>query len=649
MAHETVGVSVGGAADGAAGGGAGPAAAGEAGRHGGAGRADRPARAGRGLFHLEFSPDTHLGRIWTGAGAAAAAPLERLLRLDRLNEVYRRVCGAADRHEFLLRTLDELGVRFRVDPEDLARVPTSGPLVVVSNHPFGGVDGMVLAAVLSSVRRDVKVVANHLLGRITELRDLFLFVNPFGGPAASAANVAPLRQGVRWLRNGGALVIFPAGEVAHLNLWQRQVTDPPWNPAAARIARQAGAAVLPVYFEGRNGPLFQALGLLHPRLRTALLPREMFRRRDQCVSLRVGSPIPPRRISELSQELGGDDVELTRHLRHRTFLLAHRTEAPALTRDGAPRLDARGEPIVGPVPKALLRADVAALPSGAALLSHDGYTVFHARAPQVRNVLREIGRLREATFRAAGEGTGTSIDLDTFDYDYVHLFVWNDQAGEVVGAYRLGATDEILPEKGRGGLYTSTLFDYRPATLRRLGPALEMGRSFVRAEYQKSYAPLLLLWKGIGHYVVRHPRYRHLFGAVSISNSYQSVSRQLLVEFLRRHHSDAEAARGVRPRTPFRPRRVAGLGPREGPRDAEELSSVVAELEPDRKGVPVLVRQYLKLGAKFVAFGLDPGFGDCVDGLIVVDLLRTQPRVLERYMTPGGYASFVRRHRPAVV
>jgi putative hemolysin len=542
----------------------------------------------------------------------------------------------------------------------------------------------------------VRVLANHLLGRIPELRDLFFCVNPFGGRAATAANVGAVRDAIRWVEAGGALATFPAGEVAHLrwrdlcdrSAWRPgrrgagrshtapppappAVADAPWSHAIARIARRSGAAVLPVYFEGRNSTLFQFAGLVHPLLRTALLPREFLRRRGARLDVRVGSVISARRLAEID-----GDTHLTEYLRGRTFLLQHtRRPLPGPTDDAAPMEStapnvaplagaqastpscpaapaaAPGEPIIPPVDPSVLAADVAALPPGSLLVEHDDLAVLIARAPQVRGVLREIGRLREQTFRAAGEGTGRSIDLDTFDYDYLHLFVWNRASREVVGAYRLGATDELLPAKGRQGLYTSTLFRYGRALLDRVNPALEMGRSFVRAEYQRSYAPLMLLWKGIGQYIVRNPRYRYLIGPVSISSSYQTVSRQLMVQFLKLHHAFPGGDGLARPRHPFRPCRLPGWDPdvaaalrHEGRGDVSDL---VSDLEPDAKGIPVLLRQYLKLGAKFLSFNLDPEFSDALDGLIVVDLLRTEARVLEKYMGKDGYRSFVAAQEPA--
>lgn len=636
-------------------------------------------------FRLPLPKSGPLSRGW---GARAIGAVERLLAVDRLNDVYARSAAAQNPDDFLRRVLDTLAVSFRLPAEDLARIPRSGPLMVVANHPFGAIDGLILAAVLRSVRPDVRVMANRLLAGIPHLRELFLFVDPFGGPEAAASNLAPMRQSMRWLRDGGVLAAFPAGEVAHLNWrdlspgnlkrmrdggWRAEhITDPKWNDTIARIVRRTGVPVLPIYFDGCNGAMFQLLGLLHPRLRTAMLPREVFRKRDACVRLRVGSVIAPKRLAALPGE-----AELSDYLRRRTFLLQHgaapkpSTPAPEETVVSpaviappsggrlrnlfvprpAPGVASTPEPIVGPVDPTLLAADVAGLPSDAIIVDGDDLVAYAARAPQIRNVLRELGRLREVTFRAVGEGTGRSIDLDTFDYDYLHLFIWSKARGEVVGAYRLGATDELLPAKGRLGLYTSTLFNYEAELLRRLDPALEMGRSFVRAEYQRSFAPLLLLWKGIGHYCVRHPRYRYVFGPVSISNRYQTVSQQLMVQFLKSRHGMPDGEALARPHHPFRLRPPAGwddASARASLCDSDDVSAVVADLEPDQKGIPILIKQYLKLGAKFLEFNVDPAFCDAVDGLIVVDLFKTEARVLERYMTKPGHKSFCDYQRSVI-
>jgi putative hemolysin len=522
--------------------------------------------------------------------------------------------------------------------EDLHSIPKTGPVLVVSNHPFGALDGIVLGAVLRSVRSDAKLMANYMLGQIPDLRDLFIFVDPFDNDASAAANMTGMRQSLRWLRDGGMLAAFPAGEVAHLNWQKRQVREQPWNSTIARIARRSGVPVLPIFFDGHNSLLFQLLGTLHPRLRTAMLAREVWNKRRSRIVLRVGSLITSKKLESFE-----DDDSLAAHLRQRTLMIRHRVSQvqPAVRTTGPGFAE-----IVPPVDSNLLDDDVAGLSRSQRLVEADEYDVYWAAADQVPHVLREIGRLREITFRATGEGTGKATDIDEFDADYMHLFIWEKQKREIVGAYRLGQTDVLMDKFGPGGFYTRTLFDFDARLLQRIGTGLEMGRSFVRIEYQRAYAPLLLLWRGIGTYCVQNPQYKTLFGPVSISNDYQTVSKQLMVRFLQANHRPADAKSLVRPRNPFRTSRISGFDEcPELQNDQEEITQLISELEPDGKGMPVLLRQYLKLGAELLAFNVDPAFNDAVDGLIVVDMTRTEPRVLSRYMGKQGYAEFMRFHQ----
>jgi hypothetical protein len=282
------------------------------------------------------------------------------------------------------------------------------------------------------------------------------------------------------------------------------------------------------------------------------------------------------------------------------------------------------------------------LGAGTELVRQGDYRVMLVRAERAPRVLDEVGRLREVTFRAVQEGTGRPRDLDTFDGHYVHLVLWHEGRGEIVGAYRLGRVDQIVARLGERGLYTSTLFKFAPGFLDRLGPALELGRSFVRAEYQGQAAPLGLLWRGIGEFLVRHPQYKTLFGPVSISRSYSGLSRRLMLEFLMQKHGDDTRSPHVKARRPPKERLAraeralfAGLL-----RDADDLSSLVSEIEPDRKGVPVLLRHYLRLNATLLGFNRDPDFGNCIDGLILVDLRTSDPKLLKRFMGEEGYAKF---------
>ena len=308
-----------------------------------------------------------------------------------------------------------------------------------------------------------------------------------------------------------------------------------------------------------------------------------------------------------------------------------------------PSSDDNAADVIGAVPQAALKAEIAALEDGQPLVTSGELRVYCARARAIPSVLREIGRLREVTFRAAGEGTGKCADIDNFDAFYLHLFVWDARADAVVGAYRLGLVDEILAAHGKRGLYTYSLYRYPPRMLRTLRHAIELGRSFVRSEYQRSYAPLFLLWRGIGQIIERAPQYATLFGSVSISSAYSAESRGLMVRYLSSHKADTSPLSRVTPRRPYRDRTAAACSGA-APSTIEELSGLIAAIEPDRKGVPILLKQYLRLGGRIVAFTVDREFGNTLDALVTVDLRHTEPSLLERYMSEAGARAFRAYH-----
>jgi putative hemolysin len=477
--------------------------------------------------------------------------------------------------------LDALEISIDAFASDLAAIPPSGPTVIVANHPHGPLDGLVMTELVRRVRDDVRVLANVALSRVPELRDVCFFVDPFGGPSAAARSCAGLRGAHLWLRNGGALVAFPSGVVAHRLIGGMPI-ESPWLPTVFRLAERTGATVVRAHIDGTNSRFFYAAGRIHPMLRTALLGRELLKQRGRTVSVRIADA------------------------------------------------------------SASIAAELEALPTDTHLVQSGSFDVFCAEAPQIPTALREIGRLREVSFRAVGEGTGQTYDLDEFDRRYLHLVLWDREHKRIVGAYRLGRTDRIRHAQGVYGLYTRTLFEYDERLLDRIGgPSLELGRSFVRAEYQKNYSPLLLLWRGIGEYIVRHPRYRFLFGPVSVSTQYRDVSHEILVAFLRQHCFDTELAELVAARRPWQtstaPCSIIG--------SVEELNRAIARAEPDGKGVPVLLRQYLKLRARVIGFNIDPGFGDALDILMLVDLAQLPARMLSHYMGCVGAETFLATHR----
>ncbi|NTW60091.1 MAG: lysophospholipid acyltransferase family protein, partial [Nitrospirae bacterium] len=395
-------------------------------------------------------------------------PVEHLLAFPRLNEAYADVRRQSDDRSFFDKALDRLGVDYDLPADDLRRlIQVTGPAVIVANHPFGGIEGLILSSLLTSFRCDVKFMANYLLGIIPEMRDLIIAVDVFDGEGSVARNIRPLRESVHHVRKGGMLVVFPAGTVSHLDLQNRAVTDPAWSTMVARLVRKTGATVIPLFFHGMNSAWFQLAGLVHPVLRTALLPNELLNKQRKVIQMRVGSPITFERLNAFQ-----NDALMTDYLRFRTYIMEHMT--PAEPRRNMPSRSPRyavvaPERIAAPESPLLMAEEIATLPADQVLVENGDQIVIQAEAGQIPYLLFEIGRLREITFRAVGEGTGRTVDLDRFDDHYIHLVIWNKVKQEAVGAYRMGKTDEIMRTRGVRGLYTSTLFRYRPDLVERMG------------------------------------------------------------------------------------------------------------------------------------------------------------------------------------
>lgn len=577
---------------------------------------------------------------WISDFPALAA---KLTPKARARNLYRRMQQSPEGFR-LQRLLAEMRIRTRIEAADRARIPARGPVVVVANHPHGIVDGAILSTVLTQVRPDVKVLTHFLFSDIPELQRSCIFVDPFQADRSLDANRKALREAVAWLRQGGMLGMFPAGQKLHWQMPMTQIADPGWTNTAVRLIRRTGAQALPVHFCGHNSFGFQILGMIHPRLRSAFLLQEFLQQKGKAVEVRVGSALSADAIASID-----NDREATEYLRWRTNLLARRNRAtsprpPALRSILPPKIQ---EPIAAAVNSATLAHEIENLPAGNRLAESGELSVYVAMAAEIPHGLLEVGRLRELTFRQAGEGTGKSRDLDTFDQYYWHVLLWNSARCELVGAYRAGSTAQILRERGIPGLYTSTLFRYDERLFEKLGPALELGRSFVRSEYQRQYAPLLLLWKGIARLASLHPEAAVLFGAVSISNEYNAASREMIYRFFeaRTNHDDLSAM--IEPRRPFRSRLLRRWDCRSmcrALRDIEELSQPITDIEADGKGLPILLRQYSRIGGKLVGFNVDRKFSDVLDGLVVVDLRQTDPAVLDRYMGREAAAKFRRTH-----
>ncbi len=533
------------------------------------------------------------------------------------------------------RILKALDVDYECADADLARIPREGALLVISNHPLGMLDGVVLGAAISRVRPDVRFVANSLLSSVSGLRDRILPVDPFGGNGCVQRNSRSLRASIKFLRQGGALVVFPAGEVSGLRGLPPAISDSSWNENLLRIAEISKARIVPAFVFGRNSALFQMAGAVHPSLRVLLLGRELLKKRGTTVKIAFANPVPQCKVHECSTS-----GTLAEYLRERTYLLGQRR-----TRASETRCERKVLAVAPPIAMERLERDVAALPPEARLFSSGKFSIYLAAFAALPNAIGEIGRLREITFRAAGEGTGKACDLDRFDVSYQHLFLWNSEAREVVGAYRVACVDE----QPANGLYTQTLFRLGGSFRSKMRDGVELGRSFIRAEYQRSPEALHYLWKGICTFLYRNPRYRYVFGPVSISDDYCLPVRELIVTYFR---SRCGTGREVSARRPFRVRQSASRPLQqmmEGVRDLRDVSSLAADLDDRGRGVPVLLRHYAALGGVILDFNLDPLFSNALDGLVVVDVPCMGRPMLDRLMGRREAAAYLQYHSPALM
>jgi len=549
-----------------------------------------------------------------GRRGQLARPLLRSVgrwsRLDRIEAFLRRNADVRG-FDFVAAGLEFIEGRYHVDPAALARIPATGRLLIVANHPSGALDALALLDAVGRIRRDVRIVANDLLGAIGPLQDLLLPVRILGGKVQRTS----LQAVEQALAAEQCVIVFPAGEVSRLSLLG--IRDGRWQRGFVRFARAAAAPVLPVRVEARNSALFYGASTLFKPAGTALLAREMFARRGRPLRLRIGEPM------QLEQ---GDPGAQLLAVRRAVYALGR--TAPVA--EGCP---AGPEPLAAPVPPAQVAAGIAA----ATVLGQtaDGKQILLARCAADSPLLLELGRLRELTFRQVGEGTGRSRDLDDFDLHYQHIVIWDGTAQRIAGAYRIMRGAQALARRGLAGLYSASLFRYSDDAIPRIAEGLELGRSFVVPDYWGSRS-LDYLWQGIGAYLQCQPGIRYLFGAVSISAALPRDAREQLVAYYQRYYGAADGR--VQSNRPFQ---YFAAPPCFGELDAAAAFDVLkANLASLGTGVPTLYRQYTDLcepgGARFLAFGVDPDFSDSIDGLIEVDLHAIRPHKRKRYLRDAG-------------
>jgi putative hemolysin len=543
--------------------------------------------------------------------------LMRILRISKVNKIYNNHKHKSDL-DFLNGLLGEFKIEFEIPEEDLKRIPKTGPFITVSNHPLGGIDGILLLKLLMEQRSDYKIIANFLLHRIEPLKPYVMPVNPFESHKDAKSSVAGIKNALTHLKNGFPLGIFPAGEVSTYRDGKLMV-DKPWEDGAVRLIKKANVPVIPIYFHAKNSSLFYVLSKISDTFRTAKLPSELLSQKRRVIKVRIGKP-----ISVKDQNTYEDIPSFYEFIRKKTYMLAHPFEKKSQNILSAQNLKTLKTPkkIISQKNVRYFTKEIDKLrASDSRLLESKNYEVYFAAAKEIPYLLQEIGRLREITFRDVGEGTNNSIDLDTFDKYYHHLILWDREANILVGAYRMGLGKSIYKKHGISGFYIHTLFRFEPELYSMLESTIEMGRAFIVKEYQQKPMPLFLLWKGIVHVTLRYPEYKYLMGGVSISNKFSEFSKSLMIEFMKSHYYDPYIAQYIFPKKEFK------VKLKDADKDfvfdatkadMQKFDKIIDEIEPGALRIPVLIKKYVKQNARLVAFNVDPKFNNAVDGLMYI-------------------------------
>lgn len=550
--------------------------------------------------------------------------LLKSLKLNQINQLYAKNYNETGL-EFIEKILTDLNINLEISKEDLNKIPKEGAFITVSNHPFGAIDGLILIYLISKKREDFKTIANFLLEMIEPISNYIIPVNPFESKKQVRNNIEGLRRGINHLRNGHPIGIFPAGEVSTFQSF-KSISDKPWNHSIIKFIKKNEVPVLPVYFHGTNSISFHILGLINPSFRTAKLPSELLNKKNKTVKVRIGSliDINQQKLFQTTKEYG-------RFLRAKTYALGTQLDVNKFFTYSQHNLKVKKK-IIDAVETTLILKDIYSLPKEAKLFTWGDYEIYNVKTNQIPNLITEIGRVREITFRNVDEGTGKSLDIDSFDIYYNQLFIWDSLNNKLVGGYRIGMGKDIIEAYGKKGFYLNSLFKFNIKLVPILNQSIELGRSFVTPEYQKKAFPLFCLWKGILKVLLSKPEYRYLIGPVTISNSYSKLSKNLIIDFIQSNNFDHQLSKLVKPRKKYKVKYKSN--------DYELflhtstnltlLDKVIEDIEIGKLKVPILFKKYLQQNARIVSFNRDPKFNNALDGLMILDVSNIPSKTLKK-------------------
>ena len=545
--------------------------------------------------------------------------LAGVFRFNQFNQVYEKV-STQKGLDFIDEVIGLLKLNIEFGEKQIKRIPAKGPVIVVANHPLGGIERLLLIKYLSKIRPDIKVLGDPLLQQVEPLAGYFIPGNIKNTTDKNrpSGNLPP--QARQHIENGGMLCLFPSGSGSAYHPFYG-FTDKVWQLQIIRFIKSAQVPVVPIYFQSKRG--FPAVLRLKPNpFFTGILPPA----KRLSIKIRIGNP-----VNVVTQNKFEDDYRFGRYLRAKVFGMESKIKVKSFFKTFI-KPDAKPEIIIDAVPVKKIQREIRSIEKEFTLFTLKNYSVYCAPSSRIPEILTEIGRLREITFREVGEGTNREIDIDEYDFYYNQLFIWDNDETRLVGAYRIGPGKEIIAQYGKQGFYISTLFGLDDELVPVLSESLELGRSFVVSDYQRKPLPLFMLWKGILYFLLKNPEYRYLIGPASISNNYSIISKELMVRFFTKYHFDKKLAASVFPRNEFKPSRNNSMVKtllESTENNVELLDKTVSDLEEQNFGIPVLLKKYIQLNAKILGFNVDPDFNDSLDGLIHLDVFKIPLQVIE--------------------
>jgi len=540
----------------------------------------------------------------------------------KLNKLYSEIYS-----ENAIEFIDELfyhtGVQYIVSDKELRNIPKTGAFIAVANHPFGALDGLVLLKLFLQNRNDFKLFPNDYLENLKPLSPHLVNGESTIKKIKSLELVTNAQE---LIKNNGCVGLFPSRESLFTSIMPGINADKKWDSTLVQFIKDANVPILPVYIKGTAGLMVDLLKVFSPQFTAANLSAELFSSKSKEIKVRIGKP-----IYKTEQEQFNSIERFSRYLRARTLSMGSALEVKKFF---VPQFNVPHKPeeIIPEAPKEIILEEIASL-HAEKIASQQNMDIYCTSSSKIPNILNEIGRLREITFRAVGEGTNKSCDLDEYDLYYNHLFIWDTEAQSLVGSYRIGRGDEIFDKYGKKGFYISSLFEINSGFIPYMRQSIELGRSFILKEYQMKPLPLYLLWRGILFFLLQNPQYRYLMGPVSISNHYSKLSKSLIVSFIKKFYFDEELAKFITPKKKFTPdlKKFGAESMLEiQDSDIKKIDKIISDIEPSNFAMPVLIKKYLSLNAKILAFNIDPLFNDALDGLLLLDLNNVPQDIITR-------------------